>query len=170
MTRIAIELLIRRMDAAYRDDPFHALRRNLESVRPEEWGVQPATWSVDEFGTQPELSICDLALHVGGAKFMYANRAFGDASLEWTDIAVPPTRDMASVLAWLEEGYHMLADGLAALGDDAELAAERPAPWRLPMRREQLLGIIINHDLYHSGEINRQRALLCGADGWQRTT
>lgn len=170
MTRIAIDLLVRQMNAAYRDDPFHALRRNLESVRPDEWDVRPATWSAEEFGTQPELSICDLALHVGGAKFMYADRAFGRASLEWADIAIPPTRDMTAVLAWLEEGYRALADGLAALEDDTDLAAERQAPWRLPMRREQLMSIIINHDLYHSGEINRQRALLRGADGWQRTT
>jgi len=27
---------------------------------------------------------------------------------------------------------------------------------------------VINHDLYHSGETNRQRALIRGADGWER--
>lgn len=170
MTRIAIDMLVRQMNAAYRDDRFHAFRRNLESVHPDEWDVHPAIWSVEEFGKDPELSICDLALHVGGAKFMYADRAFGDALLEWTDIAPPPTRDREAVLAWLDEGYRALVDGLAALEDDAELAAERQAPWRLPMRREQLLGIIINHDLYHSGEINRQRSLIRGADGWERST
>ena len=155
------------MEAAYRADPFHALRRNVESVRPDEWDVRPAEWSKDEFGEQPELSICDSTLHIAGAKFMYADRAFGDASLEWADIALPP-RDMPSVLAWLDEGHSLIARGLAALEDDAELEAERPAPWRVPMRRDALLGIIINHDLYHSGEINRQRALMRGAVGWDR--
>jgi len=168
MTRIAIELLTRRLAAAYRDDPFHALRRNVESVRPGEWDVMPAQWSVDEFGAQPELSICDLVLHVAGAKFMYADRAFGEAALEWADIKPPPSRDMDAILAWLEDGHRALAGGLAALEDDAELALERPAPWRLPLRRERLIGIVINHDLYHSGEINRQRALIRGAEGWKR--
>jgi len=168
MARIAIDIFVRRMDAAYRGDPFHALRRNVESVRPDEWDVRPAGWTFEEFGTDPELSICDLIKHVAGAKFMYANRAFGDASLEWADIQPPVARDMESMLAWLDEGHTILAAGLAALEDDAELAAERQAPWRLPLRREQLLGIVINHDLYHSGEINRQRALIRGTTGWER--
>ena len=167
MTRIAIDLLARRLDAAYRSDPFHAFRKNVESVRPDEWDVRPARWTVEEFGTQPELSICDLVRHVGGAKYMYADRAFGEARLEWDHIALP-SQDMEAMLAWLDEGHRQLADGLSALTDDAELAAERPAPWRLPMRREQLIGIVINHDLYHAGEINRQRALLRGAEGWDR--
>jgi uncharacterized damage-inducible protein DinB len=57
---------------------------------------------------------------------------------------------------------------LAALSDDAELSAMRAAPWGMPMRLDQLLGIVINHDLYHAGEINRQRALMRGAEGWDR--
>jgi len=167
MTRIALDLYIKRMNAAYRDDPFHAFRRNVDNVRPEEWNVAPANWSVDEFGTHPELTICDLVLHVAGAKFMYADRAFGDAILEWGSFG-PPGTDMQSALAWLEEGQGKLVAGLAALTNDSELTIERPAPWRIPMPREQLLNIVINHDLYHSGEVNRQRSLLRGADGWHR--
>jgi uncharacterized damage-inducible protein DinB len=165
MTRIAIETLTRQMNAAYRDDPFHAFRKNLASVRPEEWDVRPEKWSVDEFGTQPELSIGDTVLHVAGAKHMYADRAFGDASLEWGQFG-PPAFDMKSVLGWLDEGQRKLTEGLAALHDDEELAVERPAPWRVPMPREQLVRIVMNHDLYHSGEINKQRALIRGAEGW----
>jgi hypothetical protein len=168
MTRIAIETLVRELNAAYRADPFCSLRGNLKSVRPEEWDIRPATWQVAEFGNLPELSIGDIVAHVAGAKFMYADRAFGDASLEWAEIALPPTRDMETMLAWLDEGHRTFAEGLAALQNDDELAAERPAPWRLPMRRDQLISIIISHDLYHSGEINRQRALIRGAEGWSR--
>lgn len=169
MTRIAIELMSGRMEAAYRADPFHAFRKNVASVRPEEWDLRPAEWSTEEFGTQPELSICDLVLHVAGAKHMYADRLFGPAALEWTDIHVPASRAMDATLAFLDEGHRLLADGLAALGDDGDLAAERPAPWRAPMKRDVLLGIVINHDLYHSGEVNRQRALIRGAAGWARS-
>jgi uncharacterized damage-inducible protein DinB len=168
MKRAAIDVWTARLEAAYRADPFHALRKNIESVRPDEWEVRPASWSVEEFGTQPELSVCDLVFHVGGAKYMYADRAFGEMKLEWTDIALPASRDMQEVLAWLDGGHRLLVEGMAALTDDAQLTEARLAPWRLPLTREQLLGIIINHDLYHSGEINRQRALLRGAEGWAR--
>jgi hypothetical protein len=168
MGRAAIETLLHVMDVAYRADPFSALRRNVESVRPDEWHIRPAKWSVDEFGTLPELSICDVVMHVAGAKHMYADRAFGACKLEWGSIPLPPSRDMPAVLDWLEAGHRLLADGLAALGDDSELAVERPAPWRLPMRRQQLITIMISHDLYHAGEINRQRSLIRGAEGWDR--
>jgi hypothetical protein len=36
------------------------------------------------------------------------------------------------------------------------------------MKRRSLIALITNHDLYHAGEINRQRALLRGAKGWDR--
>jgi hypothetical protein len=168
VTRIAIELIARQLNAAYLDDPFHALRKNLASVGPAEWDVRPSGWTTEEFGTRPELSIRDLALHVGGAMYMYAERAFGAATMEWGDIALPE-RDMDAVLAWMDEGHRALAEGLDSLEDDEDLAVERPAPWRVPMARGQLLSIVINHDLYHSGEINRQRALIRGTTGWDRS-
>jgi uncharacterized damage-inducible protein DinB len=168
MARTAIDVWSARLEAAYRADPFHALRKNVESVRADEWDVRPAEWSTEEFGTQPELSVCDLVFHVGGAKYMYADRAFGKMKLEWTDIVLPQSRDMPAVLAWLDEGHRQLAEGMASLTDDAQLVEQRLAPWRLAMTREQLLGIVINHDLYHSGEVNRQRALMRGAKGWDR--
>jgi hypothetical protein len=169
MTRTAIDALLRQMNAAYRVDPFHAFRKNLDSVRPDEWDVRPSGWSVDEFGSQPELSIRDLVVHVAGPKYMYADRAFGDATLEWEDIR-PPARDTEPLLAWLDEGHRRLVDGLTALEDDAELAVECKTPWRAPaiVRRDQLVIVVINHDVYHSGEINRQRALLRGTQGWDR--
>lgn len=167
MTRIAIDVLTRCLEAAYRTDPFHALRKNLASLRPDEWNVRPASWTVEEFGNDPELSFCDLVAHVAGAKFMYADRAFGDATLEWADIK-PPSREMEAMLAWLHEGHRAFAEGLSALDDDSELAVERPAPWRLPLPREQLIGNVINHDLYHAGEINRQRAMIRGTADWPR--
>jgi uncharacterized damage-inducible protein DinB len=158
----------RMLDEAYRTDPWSALRKNIASVRPEEWDIRPATWSKDEFGTDPELSICDVALHTG-AKYMYADRAFGDASLEWGTIKPPASRSMEDVLAWLDEAHRLMMDGLASLEDDAQLEDQRQAPWRTPMRRRALIALITNHDLYHAGEINRQRALIRGAEGWDRT-
>lgn len=167
MTRTVIELLTRRLNAAYRDDPFHALRRNIDALRADEWDLRPEEWSVEEFGAQAEISFCDLVAHVAGAKHMWADRIFGQASLDWGDLT-PPSVEMATLLAWLDEGHQQLVTGLQALTDDAELLEQRPAPWRTPMVREHMLGIITNHDLYHAGEINRQRSMLRGTSGWPK--
>jgi uncharacterized damage-inducible protein DinB len=168
MARTEIEVVARMLDQAYRTDPFAALRRNLASVTPEEWDVRPAEYSVDEFGTEPELSICDIALHTG-AKYMYYDRAFGEMKIEWGDIAPQPSRSMDDVLAWLDEAHRLMMEGLASLDDDERLRDERQAPWRTPMKRGALIALISNHDLYHSGEVNRQRALIRGASGWSRS-
>ena len=170
MPRFALDFFAHRLEAAYLTDPFHAFRVNLESVHPSEWDVRPSNPSIgpgSEFGPEPELSICDLTVHVAGAKQMYANRMFGDGSLEWDHIR-PPSRQMSAVLIWLDENHRALVDGLARLEDDAELGAERLFPYRGPQPVGRLLSIVINHDLYHSGEINRQRALIRGSDGWER--
>ena len=96
-------------------------------------------------------------------------RAFADdTSPDWGDIALPASRGMHVVLEWMDAAYEQLAAGLAALTDDGQLTEMRQAPWRTPMNRQQLLGLVINHALYHSGEVNRQRALMRGAEGWER--
>jgi hypothetical protein len=168
MPRIAIAVWEARLQAAYRLDPFHSLCKNLESVLPEEWDLKPSRATSPQEGApyDDQLSICDLAIHAGGPKYMYANRAFEDGKLEWQQIALPSSREMAVVLAWIEEGHRHLVDGLAGLQDDAALLEERPSHWNQPVRVELLLGIIVNHDVYHAGEINRQRALI-RYSGWQ---
>jgi hypothetical protein len=167
VTRANIQLLERQLEAAYRTDPFHALRKNIESVLPGEWHTAPGEHSAAVFGDQPELSICDVVVHVGGAMRMYADRAFGTGTLQWGGITVPASFEMGPVLTWLDEGHALVADGLRALADDAELLVERPAPWGMPLARGLMVGLMINHALYHSGEVNRQRALIRGATGWE---
>ena len=109
-----------------------------------------------------------LARHVPetGARVLDVVCGFGDATLEWETIAPPASRSMEGVLAWLDEAQRLMLEGLASLDDDAQLDDERQAPWRTPMKRRSLIAMISNHDLYHAGEINRQRALLRGAEGW----
>lgn len=75
---------------------------------------------------------------------------------------------MPSILDWLHENHRALVDGLAGLPDDAELGVERQFPYRGALPIGRLLSVVISHDLYHSGEVNRQRALIRGSDGWER--
>lgn len=167
MARSRIESLLHMLEVAYRADPFGSLLGNIKSVSDAEWQIAPEEWSKEEFGdTYPELSICDLVVHVGGAKRMHANRALGDGTMQWGGIPLPAAFDMETVLTWLDEGHRGLVAGLEALADDAELGVERAAPWGAPLRREQTITMMISHDLYHAGEINRQRALIRGAKWW----
>jgi uncharacterized damage-inducible protein DinB len=168
MTRSAIEAFQLQMEAAYRGDPFHALRTNLEAVTPELWEALPAKpiGPDSEFGRHSHPSIRDLVLRVAGAKHMYADHIFGNGSMEWGDLR-SAGYGMEAVLQWLDDGHRQLTEGLKGFADDAELAVERMAPWKQPRRTDHQLIVVINHDLYHAGEINRQRSLIVGTEGWE---
>jgi uncharacterized damage-inducible protein DinB len=165
MSRVILDMLEQRLDAAFRTAGEVALMANLASVRPEEWHVRPLNAKVgdnpdSEFGSDPVLTICDLVLHVGGGKYMYADHCFNPDAMRWGRVegwgdASPPSREMNDVLAWLEEGHAVFTAAVATLEDDAELAVERWHPSRRRrMRTDEVIETMIRHDLYHAGEIN----------------
>ncbi len=156
MGREGIEQYLYMMDQAF-DSPvgWHSLMKNLGAVKDDEWDWVP------EGGTR---SIADLAEHCS-ARYMYANHMFGDRTMRWETIPAPPSRpDHAGVLAWLREGFRRMREGVAALTDDAELSQQRGAPWGDERETRWLVNIMIQHDLYHAGEINHIRALRQGND------
>ena len=52
------------------------------------------------------------------------------------------------------------------LEDDAELEVPRKAHWGDLVPTNVLLTIVLQHDLFHGGEINHLRALLQDDDEW----
>lgn len=166
VARAELDALLNALEQAYRGDRFHALLGNLEDVSDEEWAAVPAEHRVEVFGTAPHLSIADLAVHVGGAKLMWENHPFGDGALTW-EVVGPRSRDRGAVMAWLDEAHGRFVASVGALGDDGELGVERMAHWGQPLETRRIVSIVVNHDLYHSGEINRQRSLIRGAQDWR---
>ena len=164
MATIEIDLLKTNLEAAYRADRWHSLLNNLEPVTDDEWELRPAEYSVELFGTDPELSIGHIVAHVTGAIVMYTNRAFGDATMTWDRIQAPGA-GKAAMLSWLDGNVAAMLDGLSALLDDAELAEERETHWGARLPVSWFVRTVTNHMLYHSGEINRQLSIIRGTSG-----
>jgi hypothetical protein len=59
-----------------------------------------------------------------------------------------------------------LLGSLRALQDDAELDRERRLSWGAMRATRGIVLTMIEHDLYHSGEVNHIRSLLQGEDRW----
>lgn len=160
MSRTRIEEILRLMEDGFEASQF-SLIACLRSVDAESWTRLPAG------GHRP---IRDLVYHVGMFKFMYANHAFGDGSYvyERPPATPPPDRlaTRASAISWLREGHEYLTGELSRLGDDAELAVERKAHWGAMVPTEVLVTIMLQHDLFHGGEINHARAVLQDQDRW----
>lgn len=151
------------LQQAFDGDRQHSFLSNLSAVPPSDWRRAPPG------GTR---TVADIVGHVGWCYFMYWNYAFGDCQLKGNSPLVEPAclRDFCpgnvpSVLAWLRGGHRRFQSAVSQL-DDSELVAPRMTNWGEPAETRWIISEIIEHDLYHAGEINHLRAVLQGDDRW----
>lgn len=145
--------------AAFEGTDWHSLLGNIRSVKRADWRWLPQGG---------ERSIYEIVRHVGGCKFMYHNHAFGDATLTWDHPLVDGKGRLSGVtsaIAWLREGHELLRNSVAAL-DDKELLRPRMTNWGEPKETRWIITAMIEHDLYHAGEINHLRSLRQQSDRW----
>jgi uncharacterized damage-inducible protein DinB len=172
VSRAAIDELLYLLDEAMHgpgiveSNESQALIPNLATVDEATWRKVPAGGS---------RSIESIVLHVGACKVMYADYAFGPGTLFWDQPAVQPWADgqapMAETIEWLERVHRALVEHIAAL-DDSELRSPRLTNWGEQRETRWIVSTLLQHDLYHAGEINHIRSLFSGDDSWlfQRDT
>lgn len=131
-------------------------------------GVDEAIWRVAPNGGTRTIEA--IVLHVGGCKVMYDEYAFGDARLDWDDEQVRPWREgeapRAETISWLTRAHERFVEHVADL-IDADLAVPRPANWGEMRETRWLVSTVLQHDVYHAGEVNHIRALLLSQDRWR---
>jgi hypothetical protein len=159
MSRTAIDQVVFMMDNAFYGDPerptdsWHAVLVNLRSLNDDDWDWVPPGG---------KRTIRRLLLELGSCKYVCENQAFGNATMSWDVPGSVPTVDYTKrddIVAWLSEGHRRLRDSVAALQDDARLLEQRPSYWGEPREIRWQINTMIQHDLYHTGEINHIRAL-----------
>jgi len=94
--------------------------------------------------------------------------AFGDVTWGWVDPRVTgaaQTVDLPSAIAWLDDGHARLHARIATLTDD-EVAVPRRTTWGERKETGWIITTLIEHDIYHAGEINHLRSLHDGDDRW----
>jgi hypothetical protein len=156
-TEVAALLFL--LDRAFAGEDWHSMLGNLRTTMPVDW-----RW-VPEGGQR---SIRSIVQHVGGCKFMYENYAFGDGSLQWDDPLVTGDEAMTHLPAatqWLMQGHKRLRDSIAGLSD-ADLDVPRMTNWGDLKETRWIIAIMIEHDIYHAGEINHLRSIHDGDDRW----
>jgi len=160
MTTTAVEQLLFLLDAAFEGEDWHSLLTNLRGLSPDEWSWLPPRGS---------RSVRDIVQHVGNCKIMYEHYAFGDGTLDWDDLEVAGGEALAapdSAITWLRDAHLRLRRSIAGLRD-ADLAQPRLTNWGELRETRWIVAIMIQHDLYHAGEINHQRSLFRGDDRWE---
>jgi hypothetical protein len=165
MGRAAIEQLLYLLDEAFQGTGIEetgesqSLIGNLRHLEDGDW-----LWVPPGRGR----SIFSIVKHVGECKYVYDNHAFGDGTMRWDRPETVPSVDeatpKAAILGWLNDGHDRIRAGVASLDDDSELLTHRRANWGRAYETTWLISTLIQHDLYHAGEINHLRALRQGND------
>ena len=158
MSQTAVKELLFLMDNAFANSRAHSLLNNLGSVTE-------ADYAREHDGR----SIREMVRHVAAAKHVYDNQAFGDGSLfmpSFQDRIYGSDATMTDDLDWLHHGFDQLRASVAPF-DDAALSRPRPVHMGGTLETRVIISIMIEHDLYHAGEINHLRALMQGTDYWR---
>ena len=140
-------------------DHWHSLLWNLRNVEPEQWTQAPPGGG---------RTIRELSIHIGACFLMYEDHAFGDASRDWSDRVIDrigPGESPEDTVAWLRRAHGVLRESIAKLTDD-QLGEPRKLPWGEEVETRRIIELMIQHTIYHAGEINHLRALLQGNDDW----
>ena len=161
-SRTALDTLVWLTHDAFEGDPNHSLLTNLHNLSDKDWTALPPGAG---------RSIADILEHVGWAKWMYEDYAFGPGTMRGDQPPLVPadnakSRPPAELLEWLKEGHQRWLASVRALSDDSELERDRLANWGDKWPTRVLIRILIAHDIYHAGEINHIRVLLQGTDNW----
>jgi uncharacterized damage-inducible protein DinB len=164
MGRAGIDQYVYLLDEAFEGTAWHSVMSNVSELRPEDWLWLPPA------GGRP---IGEMVAHLGACKYMYENHAFGDATLTWDDMLVDERRlksttpqALEELLGWLREAHQRVRDSVSNLADDSELLQERQTNWGEMAETRWIIKTVIEHDVYHAGEINHIRALRQGTDRW----
>lgn len=159
-----VNQLVGLLDHALEESPdhfgtqhWHSLLWNLHNVRGEDWDTEPAP------GCR---TIREIVRHIGIVFLAYENHVFGDGTQGWDDPAidgVSPGTDPAEMIAWLRRAHARFRSSVAGL-KDSQLA--EPCPWGEPWTYQRIVEVVIQHPIYHVGEINYARAILQGNNDW----
>ncbi len=161
MGDVGIQQMLHLMDEAFDTNSDHSLLANLRSVQDNDWRWLPPNGA---------RSIYDIVQHVGECKYIYDSHAFGDGTMRWDRPGTIPSIDSDAkapdIIAWLRQGQRLLLDHVAALAGDEDLLKHRKANWGEEYETRWLINTMIQHDLYHAGEINHIRSLKQETDKW----
>lgn len=162
-SRTEVNVLVGILDRSFEEDSvefeerrWHALLSNLESVRPGDWDTLPPGG---------ERSIRQLVHHVGKCFVIYENHCFGDLTSTWQSAAEGLAVDGSSEesIEWLRASFSTFRDSVAKQTDD-QMDEFTTGGWCDVVPRRDIVERMIQHALYHSGEINHIRAVLQGND------
>jgi hypothetical protein len=148
--------------AAYQDSRWHSLKGALDGVKADEARWQPPHYKGFSWAHG---SILEITFHVAGDTLYQLDYAFGSRTLAWETLDSRFKRDggdLSAAIRLLEEGFSQLLGHLKELTDENLERAYIAPDGKTQKTLEELFQMILEHWLYHSGQIVYVRSLWAG--------
>jgi len=98
-------------------------------------------------------SVRDIVYHVAGDKLVQLNHAFGDGTMTWNNVPVNKHGDLISQLQTSQETL------IHAIKSVEDLSTKVSSWGGKRMRASDLFLMLIEHDIYHAGQVRYIRNL-----------
>jgi uncharacterized damage-inducible protein DinB len=153
-----VRFLLARLDAAWAKNKWHSLEGALEGLTEAEATWKPLHYkSPEPWGFSG--SILEILFHVAADSLATINQFFGDRILTYEGVRErfqAQGGNLAAALALLDEGYTATRKALTKLTDrDLPKKVGKKKKWRV----DNIFVGLIEHYLYHAGQINYIRCL-----------
>jgi len=142
---------------AFSESPWHSLLSALKDITEETFFFVPERHSGFPWMNG---SICDIVYHVTGDKIVQLSAAFDGGNETWDSLKTKLSKsDMAAMVEELHGAYELELSKLKSLNED-ELE-QKVATWGgKRMKAYELFLMLIEHDLYHAGQIRYIRNVI----------
>lgn len=153
-----VRFLLGRLEAAWEKSKWHSFKGSLEGLTEAEAAWKPPHYkSPDPWGFSG--SILEILFHVAADSLAMINQAFGDGTLTYEGVRErfkAKGANLKAALALLAEGYDSTRKALTKLNDrDLLKRVGKKKAWRA----DGVFIELIEHYLYHAGQINYIRCL-----------
>ena len=158
---ILTDKLRRSLDSALHMSEWHSLEAALRGLADAD-----AAWTPTHYRGFPwsKGSIREIVLHVAADMLVQHSMAFGDGSLNWEKVLeLPEAREgtLAASRRLLQRGANELYHTLSGLTDE-DLSRTVTTWGGKKMSAEHFFDMLIEHALYHAGQIRYIRCLIEG--------
>ena len=153
-TRMRVELLAQLLESAFRGPTAHSLLANLSDVRDAYWDARPP---------RGDRSIGEIVEHCAIGAELWHDTLLGGEQRTYDALLIERREAGAAGPARVREALIAAHDRfLASMGslDDAQLADARRTHYGAPTTVERAIVVLIEHALFHAGEIGVLRGLI----------
>lgn len=145
------EILLELARRAFSKSPWHSLMSALDGISADAFDYKPSRHNGFPW---MDGSVRDIVYHVAGDKRVQLNHAFGDGTMAWDNVPLDKKGDLIEALKSSQD------EVIRAIHTAEDLDRKVSSWGGRSMAAKDLFLMLIEHDIYHAGQIRYIRNLI----------